>query len=160
MQNVASTKALPLEAAYPFGVEHGLGKEIEEIKNMEIEWDRSITSSLRRGYILRLFQTKGVFEEFWQKHWPNYQTREGRRLARWYLKNAEEYDGFLGGKEVISEDGNEEERTEFAYESDLRDFLAKHLELVETGLSLTGVEYGVEGGELTFSPRIPTAISL
>ena len=117
MPDVVATKALPLEAAYPFGVEHGLGKEVETIKDMEIEWDRSVTSSLRRGYILRLFQTKGVFEEFWKKHWVHYQTREGQRLARWYLKNAEEYDGFLEGKEITAESKADEEEaeSEFAY---------------------------------------------
>jgi hypothetical protein len=32
-------QALPLRAAYPFGLENGLEKEIVAIRDMEIEWD-------------------------------------------------------------------------------------------------------------------------
>ena len=37
---------------------------------MVIEWDLSYTSSLRRGYIVVLFENKSVFEEFKKTHWP------------------------------------------------------------------------------------------
>jgi len=153
---VEGPKHLSLIAAYRFGINHGLQKEIEEIKNMEIEWDKSITSSLRRGYIIRLFKSKGVFEDFQRQYWLNYQTRQGQTLARWYLKNAEEYDRFLSGEsfpETLASD-EESEESEFAYETDLRDFLAQHLEKVEKGLALykddrgSGVEYPVENGRI------------
>jgi len=69
------TKSLPPEAAYPFGAQHGLQKEIDEIRSMEIEWDKQVDSSLRRGYIVRLFQSNGIFEEFCKKYWPNHETK-------------------------------------------------------------------------------------
>jgi hypothetical protein len=58
------TNTLPLKATYIFGVEKGLGREIDNIKDMEIEWDRPYMSSLRRGYVVKLFEDRGLFEEF------------------------------------------------------------------------------------------------
>jgi hypothetical protein len=58
----------PLRAAYPFGEEHGLGKEIADIRDMVIEWDLQYTSSLRRGYIIELFEKQGIFDEFKSKY--------------------------------------------------------------------------------------------
>lgn len=152
-----TTKALPLEAAYPFGSQRGLQKEIDEIRSMEIEWDKQVASSLRRGYIVRLFQSKGIFEEFWRKYWPNHETRQGQTLTKWYLKNAEDYDRFLGSGSTTAEPQLEEEdaaESGFAYETHLRDFLAEHLEKLGTHLTLykdergDGVEYPVENGRI------------
>ncbi len=150
-------KALSLKAAYHFGTEHGLQKQVDEIRDMEIEWDKSITSSLRRGYIIRLFRSKGVFDEFQQKYWPFHLTGQGQTLAKWYLKNADDYDRFLAGENQPTEGEtpeSETEESEFAYETDLRDFLAQHLEKMEKGLALykdergAGVEYPVENGRI------------
>jgi len=80
-----SSQTLPLRAAYEFAFEHGLKDEVEKIRNMEIEWDLSYTSSLRRGYIVDLFQQKGIFEQFVQGHWPNGATKDGQTLVRRYL---------------------------------------------------------------------------
>ncbi len=52
-------KTLPLKEAYRFGREQGLGPEVDEIRDMEIEWDRSYTSSVRRGYVVDLFTRGG-----------------------------------------------------------------------------------------------------
>jgi hypothetical protein len=150
------TKALPLEAAYPFGAQHGLQKEIDEIRNMEIEWDKQVDSSLRRGYIVRLFQSKGIFEEFCNKYWPNHETREGQTKTKWYLKNADEYDRFLGKEGAVDESRTEEEEEDssFVLETHLRDFLAEHLDKLGNGLALykddrgSGVEYPVENGRI------------
>jgi hypothetical protein len=57
-------KVLPLNSAYPFGESHGFGNEIAQIRDMEIELDRSCTSSLRRGYIIEIFQHEGIYDEF------------------------------------------------------------------------------------------------
>lgn len=152
------SKALSLKAAYRFGIEHGLQKEIDEIRNMEIEWDRGIDSSLRRGYVIRLFRSKGIFDDFQKEYWPYLQTRRGQTRAKWYLKNADDYDRFLSGEDRLSriEDSEDEgsEESAFAYETDLRDFLAQHLDKLEKGLMLykdengSGVEYSVENGRI------------
>lgn len=56
--------ALPLKLAYTFGASKGFEKEISEIRSLVIEWDSSYDSSLRRGYIIELYERNGIFEEF------------------------------------------------------------------------------------------------
>ena len=63
---------LPLREAYQFGIEKGLSDEISDIRNMDIEWDLSYTSSLRRGYIIDLFQARGIWDEFKAIKWPRW----------------------------------------------------------------------------------------
>ena len=65
--NNEQTQTLSLKAAYSFGVSHGLESDVNEIRNMVIEWDSSYTSSLRRGYIVSLFENRGIFEDFNRK---------------------------------------------------------------------------------------------
>jgi hypothetical protein len=71
------TTALSLNAAYAFASELGLEREATEIRNMVIEWDSSYTSSLRRGYIVDLFEKHGVFEEFKARYWARGSTPAG-----------------------------------------------------------------------------------
>lgn len=61
--NEKQTIRFPLTAAYPFGAAHGLDREVKEIKDMEIEWDRSYTSTVRRGYLVELFEQHGIFDD-------------------------------------------------------------------------------------------------
>src|SRR5713226_4281866 len=63
------TTVLPLKTAYAFGSEHSLQAEVDEIKDMEIGWNLSYTSTVRRGYIVDLFEKRGLLEEFKAKHW-------------------------------------------------------------------------------------------
>ena len=158
-QNLGETKALSLIAAYGFGAKKGLQKEIDEIRNMGIDFGGS---SVRRGYVVQLFQLKGIFDEFCQMHWSNYQTKEGKRLSRWYLKKSEEYQRYLERGERIedAEEDEEKEVSEFVYESDLRDFLGEHLDKLEKGLILykdeqgrAGLEYPVENGRIDILAR-------
>ena len=149
---------LSLRAAYAFGAAHDLGKNVNEIRDLEIEWDRSYTSSLRRGYIVDLFEKHGIFEDFKATHWPYGNTPNGESKRRRYLKIKEQYEDFLSGRRPELEAGLDEEAEDqdndqqFAAESDLRDFLAKNPGCIEKGLSLyqngdrSGVEFPVEGG--------------
>ncbi len=144
---------LPLKEAYPFGVEHGMAGEILAISHMDIEWDRPYTSSLRRGYVVELFKAKGLFQSFKDACWPNGNTTDGERLIRRYRRIKQQYDDFLSGVRPELEDEDVSEQ-EFAYESDLRDFLARNLSTIEPGLELfrrqdrDGVEYPVQGGRI------------
>ncbi len=153
-ENQGST--LLLTKAYAFGEEHGLQGEVVEIRNIDIEWDRS-TSSVRRGYIVDLFEKKGVFEEFKAKHWPYGNTSRGEGRRRAYLRIKQRYEDFLAGRgsHIEADDAEleeEESDQQFAAESDLRDFLAKSLTCIEPGLALyrsgdrPGVEFPVESG--------------
>ena len=150
------TTALSLKAAYAFGAHHGLEREVAEIRDMVIEWDSSYTSSLRRGYIVDLFERRGVFEEFKNTHWAHGNTPAGETQRRRYLRIKKEYEDFLAGRgpEVTPEEEVERDETEqqFAAEADLRDFLAKNPGCIEPGLRLyqtaerTGVEFPVDSG--------------
>jgi hypothetical protein len=149
------TKTLSLKAAYSFGVKHGLQHEVDEIRNMVIEWDLSYTSSLRRGYIVELFEKNGIFEEFKTSCWPYGNTPGGEAKKKRSLRIKQQYENFLAGnngQEGIDEDETEETDQAFAAETDLRDFLAKNPTCIEPGLSLyqmegrSGVEFPIENG--------------
>ena len=147
-------RELSLNEAYRFGAKQGLEREVAEIRDMEIEWDRPYTSTLRRGYIAELFEKKSIFSLFKDQRWPNGNTPDGERLLRRYRKVKVQYEEFMG--EGGSGNGEEPDLDEdrFAAESDLRDFLAKNLERVEPALRLyqsgeqTGIEFPVEGGRI------------
>jgi hypothetical protein len=158
--NEDQTQTLSLRAAYAFGAAHGLEQETSEIREMVIEWDSSYTSSLRRGYIVALFEKHGLLDEFKKEHWPfgNSSRGETRRLR--YLHIKRQYEEFLAGRgpEASESEGggpsDPEQALEFALEAHLRDFLAKNLERIETGLRLydspehRGVEFPVDGGRI------------
>lgn len=150
------TEALSLRAAYEFGAKHGLEREIDDIRNMIIEWDLSYGSSLRRGYVVALFEKHGIFIEFKAKHWSLGNTPTGEAKIRRYLRIKQQYEDYLAGRgseirvedeEVVSCDDQQ-----FAAESDLRDFLSKNPGVIEPGLQLfqsdnrSGVEYPIDGG--------------
>jgi hypothetical protein len=150
------TKTLSLNAAYVFGEEHGMKQQMDEIRNMVIEWDLSYTSSLRRGYVVELFERHGIFDEFKTKHWIFGNTAPGEAKRRRYLRIKQQYEEFLAGRTTDEMDENatddEDSDKEFAAESDLRDFLAKNPACIESGLCLyhngdrTGVEFPVANG--------------
>jgi hypothetical protein len=155
------TQALSIKAAYEFGAARGLEREVAEIRDMIIEWDLSYTSSLRRGYIVALFQSNGLFEEFKKEHWSFGNTPAGGRKCSWYLRLKARYEAFLSGRgsEPGADSGDEppldsEQALEFALEAHLRDFLAKNLDRIEPGLRLHvspqggGVEFPVDAGRI------------
>jgi len=146
---------LPLKEAYRFGADHGLEQEVGAIRDMEIEWDLSYTSSLRRGYIADLFTKKQLFEVFIDQYWPTGKSAWGERKTAFWLRLKGRYEDFLAGRADSSTELDEfEEEQAFAAETDLRDFLANNLECVEPGLHLyrhgeqTGVEFPVDDGRI------------
>jgi hypothetical protein len=155
--NNDQTTALSLRAAYAFGIAKGLQREVSEIRDMVIEWDSSYTSSLRRGYIVELFEKHGLLNEFKATHWRFGNTPGGDKKLRFYLQIKKRYEDFLAGRgseagpDLKDEDADDEDQ-QFAAESDLRDFLAKNPSCIELGLRLyqaegrSGVEFAIEGG--------------
>jgi hypothetical protein len=148
-------KVLSLKDAYRFGEEYGLQQEVIEIRDMEIEWDLSYTSSLRRGYVVDLFTKKQLMEAFNAKYWPAGNTGWGRRRCEFWLGLKHRYEDFLDGRgdEAIDLEEAEEEQA-FAAETHLRDFLANNLSCVEPELRLyregerSGVEFAVDNGRI------------
>jgi hypothetical protein len=153
-----STKALSLRAAYEFGEAHGLQAEVAEIRDLVIEWDRPISSSLRRGFIVELFEKRGVFAQFCAEHWPFSATEKGASKLRYYQRLRSEYREFLDGSGPEEEDPDSEVEDgaagRFALESHLRDYLAANMGRIEPGLTLfsgsgkSGVEFPVDGGRV------------
>jgi hypothetical protein len=155
MESPAS-KGFPLLEAYKFAVLRGLSAEVADVKGMEIEWDRSYTSSVRKGRIIELFESRGVWAEFLKDVWPFGTTSRGETLKRRYIRIAGEYKEFEAGghEEPNEETESEKEGLEFALDAHLRDFLAKNLDRIEHGLHLyekdgkRGVEFAVDDGRI------------
>src|SRR6266540_225639 len=152
-------ESLSLIAAYAFGAAHGLEREVNEIREMVIEWDSSYTSSLRRGYIVALFEQHGIFDSFKSEHWQFGNTQPGERKRLLYLRIKAQYEAFLQGRgpepAIENEDeisSDPEQALKFALEAHLRDFLAQNLDRVEPGLCLyssegrNGIEFAVDSG--------------
>lgn len=149
-------KTLSLREAYAFAINKGLSEKISEIRDMEIEWDKSYTSSVRRGFIIRLFQENNILSEFIEKFWIVGKSSWGELKIQRFLRLAEDYENYLSGNSPEEEITSQQDidSFEFALESHLRDFLAKDLEHIEPGLKLykseerNGVEFPVEGGRI------------
>lgn len=149
------TESLSLVAAYPFAVQHGLSQQAAEIRSMAIDGFKN-KSSVRRGYMLKLLQENGLLSEFIEKHWAFGKTAAGEAKQRRYTKLWERHQRLLKGADTPEdpESDSDEPTSEqgFALESDLRDYLAYNLGVIEPGLHLfedgqhNGVEYPVEAG--------------
>ena len=145
--------------AYEFAAAKGLAVAAAAIRDMDIEWDLSYTSSVRRGHIVELFGSHGIFEEFKTNQWPDGNTPYGAAKRRFYVLLKARYAAFVAGGNATPEADDEgaassESSLEFALESHLRDFLAKNLEKIEPGLRLyingqvNGVEFVFDSGRI------------
>ncbi len=143
---------LPLKTAYVFGSAHNLDSEINVIRDMEIGWDLSYTSTVRRGYIVELFERHGVFDEFKATHWVQGNAPWGEKERRRYLRIKKRFDDYLEGQGPVPDQIDEEVDQQFAAEADLRDFLAKNPVCIEPGLRVyqsdnqSGVEFAIDDG--------------
>src|SRR5262245_23310797 len=135
------TRALSLRAAYRFAAEHGLEREAEEIRNMPIDWNLKTTSSVRRGNMVDLLEKHGLLDAFKDQYWMYGKTSAGAQKQKWYLSLKARYEDFLAGRgeeEGPDEEGSmEETEQQFAVESDLRDFLANNISIIESGHKLS-----------------------
>ena len=158
------TESLSLVAAYPFAAEHGLAQQAAEIRNMAIDGFKN-KSSVRRGYMLKLLQDNNLLTDFVDKHWTFGTTPNGQAMQRRYAKLWERHQQLLKGAEIEEDpegesDGPTSEQG-FAFESELRDFLANNLAVLEPGLQLfddgqrRGVEYPVEAGFIDILAKDP-----
>jgi Endonuclease NucS C-terminal domain len=147
------TTVLPLRDAYPFAKMKGLEQETATIQNLA-GFGKRHPSLVRRAAIIDLFRRHGVLDEFLATHWPVAKTPAGETKLRRYSRIWDEYQHERGDAEdtddVDENEGSDEEQA-FAYEDDLRDYLAKNLGVLGKGLDLyregdrDGVEYPVAG---------------
>jgi hypothetical protein len=149
-------QVFPLLRAYEFAKQNGMTEEADAIREMDIEWDRSYDSSVRRGKMIELFEQRGLLSKFIGEKWPLGQTPHGASKLRRSRKIWQDYEAYLRGDSPVNPDTQDEaqDALEFALEAHLRDFLAKNLERVEPGLRLysddgkNGIEYQVNDGRI------------
>ncbi|HTQ40643.1 MAG TPA: endonuclease NucS domain-containing protein [Pirellulales bacterium] len=149
-------KVFPLLRAYDFAEQHGMSQDAEDIREMEIEWDRSYDSSVRRGRMIELFEKRGLLPQFIDEKWPLGRSPQGESKIRQSTKIWRDYVAYLSGNASSNSEKQEEEQDalEFALEAHLRDFLAKNLDRVEAGLQLyvngdeSGREFNVDDGRI------------
>jgi hypothetical protein len=145
--------------AYAFGAAHGLEKEVNNIRHLVIEWDLPYTTSLRKGYLLELFEKHGIFDQFKAEHWQLGNTPRGEKERQRVLGIKARYEAFLaGGAPELPPEEEAEEQLLFPLESQLRDFIAANIGNIKLdGRSLrlyvdsscpNGVEYPTEVGPI------------
>jgi hypothetical protein len=144
--------------AYAFAATHGLENEANGIRDMVIEWDSSYTTSLRKGYLVELFEQRGIFEEFKANHWSVGNTPAGEQERQRVLRIKERYEAFLAGSEPAVSPEEEADELLFPLESHLRDFIAANIGSIKLhGLTLRlyvdssgrdGVEYPTDVGPI------------
>lgn len=148
-------KSFPLLKAYAFAAENGLTAEAERIRDLELEGipTKRLERVIRKGYIIRLFEDRGIYSTFIDRYWPYGSTDDGQKRRGYAVRLADEYKNSQNDEEADDEIAIESD--EFAMETHLRDFLAKgnNLNQVETGLRIyenngkTGIEYEIDNGK-------------
>lgn len=149
-------KKISLREAYEFAETKGFIEEVQAIRKMDVKWNKNYTSTVRRGFIVRLLQSKNLLDEFIETYWVIGKSSFGESHIRFVLRLADEFENYMADNlpEEDSLSSEEESSFEFALESHLRDFLAKDLEHIEPGLKLynsehrNGIEYPVDGGRI------------
>lgn len=130
-------------AALQYIDEKELGNIKSELNLLENDFSGKELRMLKKAVITVRLEEQNLFDDFMNKYWKNGKTDEGKIKIVQYKR----YINRLGRKEI---DPPRKIDTSFAYEDDLRDFLAKNLELIEPGLKLyksddiDGVEFSVD----------------
>jgi len=150
-QNIEYNRNFSLLAAYQFLRDNGLGDKAIEIRISSDKF-KSYNSTLRRAKIIVLVKENNLFDRFVDKVWPSGKTKKGISRTRFFENLCQR---FLDDHEGITqdEDGSDEEspveveETQFAYEDDLRNYLANNLHIIEDGLKLYVSDAGEKGIE-------------
>jgi len=147
-----------LNEAYNFLNANGLEQESNEIKSSSDKY-KSYSSTLKRAKIIVLVRNKKLFDNFCTAVWPDGLTDKAKTRINFLENLIVRFDGDQEG--TISEneeDENIREENEFAYENDLRNYLAKNLSVIENGLKI----YEADGktGEEFYIPETSRRIDL
>lgn len=148
---ITEFERFPLRYAYQFLSDKGYGDKVNEIRNSKDIY-KSYTSTLRRAKIIHLFDETELLDEFINQFWPAGLTKKGEnRLS--HLRRL--YDSFINysGDEEEEEEEESIEGTSFAYEEDLKNYLASNLTMIESGLKLYVDENGQEGIEYSVDSK-------
>jgi len=148
-QSMEYNRNFSLPAAYQFLQDNGLGDKAIEIKTSSDKF-KSYSSTLRRAKIIVLVKENNLFDRFVDEVWLSGKTKKGVSRTRFFEKLCQR---FLDDQEGITQDEDESdeespvEETQFAYEDDLRNYLANNLHIIEDGLRLYVSDTGEKGIE-------------
>lgn len=143
--------------AVGFASAHGLRPEANQIQAMAIHPSVPKPWTVRKGCFIELFEAKGLIDLFVEENWPARNTPAGEQRRQEYLERKHLNEKLLAGEPAdrgAEDDGQNREDQQFPFESDLRDFLAANLHVLEPGLQLyrdddkNGVEFPVDGGRI------------
>lgn len=143
--------------AVAFSAAHGLQPEANQIQAMAIHPTVLKPWNVRKGCFIELFEARGLIDVFVAEYWPGRNTSAGEKRRQQYLDRKRKNEGLLAGaprEQAIEEEDAVRDEQQFALESDLRDFLAANLHVLEPGLRLyrdgdqDGVEFQVDGGRI------------
>lgn len=136
-------ESLPLRSAYYFLEVKGFNNEATEIRVSKDKY-KSYHATLKRGKIVALLEKNRLLDAFIDTSWPFAKTEKGKKKISKYKRI---YNEFMGTEAIEEEE--EEESTigeAFAYETDLRDYLAKNPSKIQQGLKLHTDKDGKEDG--------------
>jgi len=140
---------LPIKKALLFFKERNLSQDIIEINKFFENTYKNIGKRkgrvINKGFIVIELEKNELLNDFIEKYWQNGKTEDGEKIINRYKNKYYSYYENSTKKEIEFEDPDS---SQFAYEADLRDYLAKNLRVIEKDLTLykapngkTGIEY-------------------
>jgi len=134
--------------AYEFLSQNGLIQESEEIKNSPDKF-KSYTSTLRRAKVIVLVRDKKLLDKFCNSVWQSGLTDKGKSRIRFFENLVDRFNSDREGTTSEDEEEGEivTEENEFAYETDLRNYLERNLSAIEKGLKIYEAQDGTLGTE-------------
>lgn len=89
---VPPPNAFSVKLAYAFAAAHGLAEAATTIRRTPITWQRSYTTSVRKGQLVRLFERQGVWGAFQATCWPTGSTGPGHKEYQRLRRIVDQYD--------------------------------------------------------------------
>jgi hypothetical protein len=143
---------LPIKEALLFFKERNLSQTVDEINKFFENTYNNIGKRkgrvINKGFIVIELEKNKLLNEFIEKYWLNGRTEDGEKIINRYK---DKYYLYYNKSPEKEEEFDDSDNSKFAYETDLRDYLAKNLSVIENGLILfkdsngkTGVEYIID----------------
>lgn len=144
-ESESQSKTLPLRDAYDLLETNGFVTDAAVLRDA-IPGKGGAIRRAKRGMAVEVLRTKHLFDRFVSDHWANGATEDGkRRIARYekyYQQWKESSDDIEDAAEANADEELAGDADAFAYETDLRDYLAKNLSVLEPGMTLWSVPDG------------------
>jgi len=151
-KKMKNQRYLPIKQALIFFKERDFSEIILEInaffKNTYNNIGRGKSRAINKGFIVIELEKTKLLNEFIDEYWQNGKTEDGEKIIKRYKNKYYTYQDELPEK---TDEFDDFDNSKFAYETDLRDYLAKNLNIIEKELILyrdkngkTGVEYTLD----------------